>query len=250
MDIKESVVLASGLGTRISDLTKGKPKFLLRIEDIPIILYPIRIINAIGINKINVIVPKGWAKALSEILSTLNIRTCIVENEHINRENGYSLLLARECISSREFLLSMCDHIYEPKLVKRIISSFKTKVHIMVGGDSNPLFIDREEATKILTDKELNVLDIGKGIKQYNYIDVGVFVMSREVFDIAEELEKKQYSITLSEVVKNTKNKGLNVKVSDVTGCLWTEVDTVDDYLELTRGKRRIVLEKVLSYIK
>ncbi len=61
--VKEAVILASGMGTRIFKLTKGKPKFLLPIENKPIIIYPIKVLKMMGINKINIVIPKGGLTA-------------------------------------------------------------------------------------------------------------------------------------------------------------------------------------------
>jgi len=248
--VEEAVILASGMGTRISKITKGKPKFLLPIENKPIIIYPIKVLKMMGINKINIVIPKGWINSLEEITKELPINVCVVENEEIDRENGYSLLLSRKCLTSNKFILSMCDHIYEPQLIEKIIiTSHKKSLDIVVGGDSNPKFIDVDEATKIYVDKDLNLIDIGKGLPKYNYVDVGVFFMTTKIFEVLSELVKKQYVMRLSYALKKAVRRGLNVKVADVTGCLWTEVDNERDYMELMRGNRRVVLERVLSYI-
>jgi len=247
--VKEAVILASGMGTRIFKITKGKPKFLLLIENKPIITYPIKVLKIIGINKINIVIPKGWINSLEEITRELPIDVCIAENEEIDRENGYSLLLSRKCLTSNKFILTMCDHIYEPKLVEKIITSHEKNLDIVVGGDSDPKFIDIDEATRICADKDLNLIDIGKGLPKYNYVDVGVFLMTIRVFEVLSELAKKQHVIKLSDVLKEAVHRGLHVKVADVTGYLWTEVDNEKDYMELIRGNRRVVLERVLSYI-
>ena len=249
VEVKEAVILASGMGTRISKITKGKPKFLLPVENKPIIIYPIKVLKIMGISKINIVIPKGWLKSLEEITRELPIDTCIVENEEINRENGYSLLLSRKCLTSNKFILSMCDHIYEPQLVEKIIISHEKSLDIVIGGDSSPKFIDVSEATKIYVDKDLYLIDIGKGLPKYNYVDVGVFFMTTKIFEVLSELVKKLYVVRLSDALKEAVRRGLNAKVADVTGCLWTEVDNERDYMELMRGNRRVVLERVLSYI-
>lgn len=249
--INESVILAAGMGVRLRSISDGKPKFMFTLLNKPLILYPISILKKIGITKFTIVLPEGWVSKARDILRDLDVEICYVTNKYIEKDNGYSFLISEECVSNDIFFLSMCDHIYSVKLPYTMIKYVeKYDEHdVLIAGDKNAYYVDHNEATKILADESGNVIKIGKSLSNYNYIDTGVFIVKKSLFDIAHYIKNKYKVLKFSNIINEAIKHNFSVKVIDVTGSLWTEVDTPDDINEVMSGWRKVVIERVLGEI-
>jgi len=241
-NIREAVILAAGLSTRLRSLT-SIPKFGLKINGLPLIYYPIKSLISSGVEKFTIVVATGFEKVARSIVSSINEAEFVIAlNNHPERENGYTLLCAENYVKSKYFFVSVCDHIYPsslPLTLKRKKGSLRSD--ILVGGDSQPKFVDVSEATKIKANGNNNVLEIGKGIEDYTHVDVGVFIMNNRVFSLKGELEKLR-RISLSYIVQTAISRGMSVKVCDIRGMPWKDVDTPEDVSGIVSGRFKEVL--------
>ena len=245
-----AIILAAGLGKRIRKVSQGKPKFLVTLKSMPLITYPLRILKKVGVKEIVIVVPGGWMEETLGIVQELGLyNTTIIENNRFWRENGYSLYLGLKH-SSREndvIVLSMVDHLYTRELVLKIINTLLVGNDIMVvGGDSRALFVDIEEATKIAVRDNDVIVDIGKHLKEYDYIDVGVMATKPDMINYIGKLVETEEILSLNKIIRKLSSSG-KIRVADVTGLYWTEIDTDDDYYEVISGRKKIVLYKVLE---
>jgi len=226
----QAVILAAGLGTRISSLTKDQlPKGLLKSAGREILYRTLTYLKKNGINEFIVVVNPKYQKKYEEFFKKYSFSVKFVLNSSPERGNGYSLFLAKELVREK-FVLVMSDHLYEEAFVREAIRGEGLIV------DAQGKYIDPEEATKVKIEQN-RVVDIGKSIKDYHGFDTGFFVLSPEIFKTAEELVSSKRVVELSEIVKKA-----GLKVSFVNGYFWMDVDTPQD---LTKARKFLVKTSV-----
>ena len=99
--IKKGIILAGGLGTRMSPITKSVNKQLLPIYDKPLIYYPC-CANASSIKDILIIVNKGQ---ISQFKKYLEMEKILVSK--FNTRNKLSLMVYQRLLLSEKNLLIM-----------------------------------------------------------------------------------------------------------------------------------------------
>lgn len=241
--INEAVILAAGFSSRLSNILNGRSKAILSIRDIPLILYPTYSLYVNGIKKFCYVVNR-WNKAdIASILSKFHVSDfCIITNDYPEKGNGYSFLLSKKCVRGEYFILSMVDHIYHPNIVKKLTYWIRGKYDLIIGGDSDPKYIEVSEATKILYDGN-RIVKIGKNLDDFTHIDIGLFVIRKRLL---EELKfRRVKKLEFSNIIKKVSDLGYRVKVVDIKGDYWTEVDTGEDLYEINFGIRSEVVEAV-----
>lgn len=222
---RTAVVLAAGLGTRMG----GKPKPLLRVGGREIIYRNMKLLEKNGIENFVVVVNNVYGKNILDFLKNEGFEFKCVVNPEPERGNGYSLYLARELVDER-FVLVMGDHVYGEEFIDKAV-----RAEGLVG-DANPKFVDIEEATKVKVENG-RAMRVGKDLNEFDCIDTGFFVLTPEIFDVAEQVVNEGDAISLSRIMEKAR-----VPVTLVSGNFWMDVDTEE---ELKRANREIVKRSV-----
>ena len=131
------VIIAAGLGSRLSSVSSGTPKLLMPILGTPLIKKLLS--NCIDAKIDNIVVVTGYnnhiiEKYLNDLSTTVKID--IAYNPDWKLANGVSVLAAKEFISKdEEFMISMSDHFYNSELLKLIKSQSIENTIASVGAD-------------------------------------------------------------------------------------------------------------------
>jgi len=225
------LIIAAGKGSRLQHKTSSKP--LLKLLGVPLIERVIRSAIEAGADEFYVTVGNR-AELVSSFLSLLSKRLnipikVIYNDEWATKENGYSVLKAKEYLNE-PFLLLMADHIVEPEIIKRVISN-KVENEIILGVDvrKDNKFIDLEDVTKVKFENDL-IIDIGKHLKEYDGYDTGVFYCSPIIFKALEKADKEG-DTTLSNAVRILSKEG-KAKIQKITEGFWIDVDSEEAFLK------------------
>ncbi len=217
----KAVILAAGLGTRMGGVVKP----LIKVGGIEIILRTMKLLSPY-VDEF-VIVASVYAEKIDEFLKDKGFRYRIIRNEHPERGNGYSLLLAKDHVDGR-FVLVMGDHVYSREFVEEAVKGFG------LIGDRTPCCIDIGEATKVKVAGG-RVVEIGKELRDFDCVDTGFFVLDDSIFDV----DVAGDVISLSDIVRAAR-----LPVSFVDGKFWMDIDTGED---VKRANYLIVRHSVKS---
>ncbi|RLA84906.1 MAG: CDP-alcohol phosphatidyltransferase [Deltaproteobacteria bacterium] len=217
----KAVILAAGQGRRLSGGGVSFPKVLAKVAGRELLYRHLKLLRERGVEEFIVVV-NPWTKApINDALLRWGFPFRLVINERPELGNGYSLLQARDYVDGTFFVV-MGDHVYEEAFLDEAIKGQGLIV------DRRGEFIDRDEATKVIL-QDGRVRDIGKDVPGEWY-DTGFFVLDREIFDHAEAVLKEKGKVEMSDVVKRAE-----LRVTEVSGRLWLDVDTPQDLKRATR---------------
>jgi histidinol-phosphate/aromatic aminotransferase/cobyric acid decarboxylase-like protein/CTP:molybdopterin cytidylyltransferase MocA len=135
--VETAIILAAGMGTRLSPLTDGIPKCLVAINGVPIILNTLTNLAEFGITHTVIVVGHLKDNIKETIGDKLNgMSISYIESDSYNSTNNiYSLWLAREYLSKSVLLLE-ADIVFEKELIFRLLDSQKENLMAVVGYES------------------------------------------------------------------------------------------------------------------
>ncbi len=128
--INKGIILAGGLGTRMSPLTKAVNKQLLPLYDKPLLYYPLSILMLAGIKEILIIVNRGQLHQFKKILpekNNLGIKLTYAEQ---NRPGGLpqAFIIGEKFIKKDNVALILGDNFfYGQNLTNKLIECRKLK---------------------------------------------------------------------------------------------------------------------------
>lgn len=218
------LIAAAGQGTRLRE--KGEVKPLMEVDGVPIIERVIMNLRKAGIDEFYVITGYRGTKVrafLDMLAERENISITHIENDEWQRLNGLSVLKARGVINE-PFILTMCDHLFDPGIIKSLIAHDHEPGVVTLCVDSNieNSVIDLDDVTRVNCTRR-RIENIGKVIRDYNAFDCGIFHCDTVIFEALEQsVREGDESITGAMNVLASQDKA---RTFDIEGRLWLDVD-------------------------
>lgn len=229
--VEEAVVLAAGLGSRMSSNPHGGPKPLVPVLGRPLLEYALRNLDEIGIRK-TVVVTGSSRKKIRQWLAETEFDMEVDEtfNPRFLLGNGVSALCGLRSTTTDSVVVMMGDHLVSPELVTRAAGKEHVAADLGLVVDVSPHMKPQlDEPTRVLVNDLGQISGIGKDIDTWNCVDTGVFLVSRKLEAVIEIVARRTGDCTMSNAVSYMIDSDMDVRAWDSNGAFWLDIDTPYD---------------------
>ena len=259
--INKGIILAGGLGTRMSPLTKAVNKQLLPIHDKPLIFYPLSILMLANIKDILIIVNKGQLDQYKKIIPNGKNLGIKIKYEEQDKPRGLpdAFILGEKFINKKNVALILGDNFfYGQNLTKNLINNSKLKIgaKILLHKVFNPELFG---VAKI--NSRNKVVSIKEKPKKFfsDYAITGLYFFDKNVSKYSKTLKpSKRNELEIVDLLNIYKKKNkLNADIIGRGGA-WLDTGSIDDFyktsafvqaIENQQGLKIACLEEI-AFIK
>ena len=231
--IKKGIILAGGMGTRMSPLTKAVNKQLLPIYDKPLIFYPLSILMLAKIKDILIIVNKGQLEQYKKILpdgKNLGIKISYLEQ---NEPRGLpdAFVIGEKFIGKENVAMILGDNFfYGQNLTAKLIECAKIKngAKVLLHSVQTPELFG---VAKV--DKNNKIIKLKEKPKKFisNNAKTGLYFFDNKVVQYSKELKPSKRSEVeiIDLLLRYKKNNKLSADFIGRGGA-WLDTGSIDDY--------------------
>ena len=235
--IKKGIILAGGMGTRMSPLTKAVNKQLLPLYDKPLIFYPLSILMLAKIKDILIIVNKGQIAQYKKLLpngDNLGIKITYAEQE---KPKGLpdAFILGEKFIGKNNVALILGDNFFYGQNLSRILKNcmnLKKGAKVLLHSVPNPELFgvakldNKNKITKILEKPKKHIS---------NYAITGIYFFDNTVIKYAKLLKpSKRGEVEIIDLLE--KYRKINKLSADFIGRggAWLDTGSIKDFFKTT----------------
>ena len=231
--IKKGIILAGGMGTRMSPLTKAVNKQLLPIYDKPLIFYPLSILMLAKIKDILIIVNKGQLHQYKKLIpngNNLGIKITYIEQDK-PRGLPDAFVLGEKFIGKDNVAMILGDNFfYGQNLTKKLLNCAKIK-------DGAKVLLHTVQTPELFgvakVDKNNKIMQLKEKPKKFisNHAITGLYFFDNKVVQFSKKLKpSKRGEIEIIDLL--LKYKKINKLSADFIGRggAWLDTGSIDDY--------------------
>ena len=233
--IKKGIILAGGMGTRMSPLTKAVNKQLLPIYDKPLIFYPLSILMLAGIKKILIIVNKGQLNQFKKIIPNGNNLGVEITYKEQSSPRGLpdAFILGEKFINNDPVALILGDNFfYGQSLTNKLKECTKAKIgaSVFLHPVNNP------ESYGVATiNKKNKILKLVEKPKKTisNLAVTGLYFFDRNVVKLSKSLKvSKRNELEIIDLLKKYQKKS-KLKAEFIgRGGTWLDTGSIKDFYD------------------
>ena len=255
--IKKGIILAGGIGTRMSPITKAVNKQLLPIYDKPLIFYPLSVLMLAGIRDILIIVNKGQLNQFRKILPNGNNLGIKISYAEQAKPRGLpdAFVVGEKFIGKENVALILGDNFfYGQSLTKRLQECVKLKsgAIVLLHPVRNPSLYGIASINK----KNKIVKIIEKPKKHFSNLAItGLYFFDNKVINYSKNLKpSKRKEIEIVDLLNKYKRKKKLSADFISRGGAWLDTGSIEDFyntsafvsaLENRQGLKIACLEEI-----
>ena len=234
--IKKGIILAGGMGTRMSPITKAVNKQLLPIYDKPLIFYPLSILMLAKIRDILIIVNKGQLDQYKKIIPNGNrfgIKISFLEQD---KPKGLpdAFILGKDFIKKDSVAMILGDNFfYGQSLSKMLKNCVKNKngAKVVLHKVINP------ENFGVAVVKGKKIISIKEKPKKFisNFAITGLYFLDNKVVEFAKQLKpSKRNELEIVDLLNIYKNHNKLTAEFLGRGGAWLDTGSIEDFYKTT----------------
>ena len=255
--INKAIILAGGMGTRMSPLTKAVNKQLLPIYDKPLIYYPLSVLMLSGIKDILIIVNKGQLNQFKKILPTKNNLGIKITYAEQNYPKGLpdAFRIGEKFIGKDNVALILGDNFfYGQSLTKRLKECIKLKsgATVILHPVKNPSLFGVANLNK--KNKIIKIVEKPKKFIS-NLAITGLYFFDNNVIKYSKSLKpSKRKELEIVDLLNKYKSKKKLSAEFISRGGAWLDTGSIEDFyntssfvsaLENRQGLKIACLEEI-----
>ena len=235
--IKKGIILAGGMGTRMSPITKAVNKQLLPIYDKPLIFYPLSILMLAKIKDILIIVNKGQLNQYKKLLpngENLGLKITYLEQDK-PRGLPDAFVIGEKFIGKDNVAMILGDNFfYGQNFTQKLLKSAKLKsgARVFLHNVQKP---ELYGVAKI--DNKNKITKIIEKPKKFisNYAITGLYFFDNQVVKYAKKLKpSKRGEVEIIDLLNNYK-KGNKLSADFIgRGGAWLDTGSIEDFYKTT----------------
>ncbi len=190
--VKKGIILAGGLGTRMSPLTKAVNKQLLPIYDKPLIYYPLSILMLAKIRDILIIVNKGQLNQYKKLFNNSKNLGLNLSFKEQNKPVGLpdAFIIGEKFINNSKVAMILGDNFFYGQNLSGFLSNcvkLKQGAKIVLHSVKNPEMFGVAK----INPKNKKILKISEKPKKFisNHAITGLYFFDKKVIEYAKKLK-------------------------------------------------------------
>ena len=232
--IKKGIILAGGMGTRMSPLTKAVNKQLLPIYDKPLIYYPLSILMLAKIKDILIIVNKGQLHQYKKLLPNGNNLGIKISFKEQDRPRGLpdAFILGEKFIDNSNVAMILGDNFFYGQNLSKLLydcAKLKSGAKIILHNVQNPELFGVAK----INNKNKKILKIVEKPKKYisNHAITGLYFFDKNVVNLAKKIKpSRRGELEIIDLINHYKKRNKLSAEFIGRGGAWLDTGSISDY--------------------
>ena len=230
--IKKGIILAGGMETRMSPLTKAVNKQLLPIYDKPLLFYPLSILMLAQIKEVLIIVNKGQLKQYKKLIPDGNRLGMKINYIEQDKPRGLpdAFILGEKFIKKNNVAMILGDNFFYGQSLSKMLQEcvkIKNGAKVVLHRVSNP------EKFGIATVKNGRIINLKEKPKKTksNLAVTGLYFFDNKVIKYAKELKpSKRNELEIVDLLNKYKKRNKLSAEYIGRGGAWLDTGSIENF--------------------